>query len=69
MDCAASVVRVHATTLARWAYTDGTVFYLDRTEACLESTERAALGRCPGASRKPHHNGHSGRYSGRYSGR
>ena len=44
MDFAASVVRMHAATLARWAFTDGTVFYLDRTEACLESTERAALG-------------------------
>ena len=69
MDFVASVLHVHARTLVRWAYTDGTVLRFDRTEMCLEPTEHAALGRCPGASRSPRHNGHSGRYSGRYSGR
>ena len=34
----------HASTLARWAYSDGTVFYLDMTEAELASGRRAALG-------------------------
>ena len=41
---AASVMRMHEATLRRWAYTDGTVFYLDKTEMCLEWTQRAALG-------------------------
>ena len=30
--------------LDRWAYSDGTVFFLDRTEADNESTQRAAMG-------------------------
>ena len=44
MDFAESVKRMHQGTLRRWAYTDGTVFYLDRTEVELEDTQRAALG-------------------------
>lgn len=39
------VLRMHGTTLKRWAYSDGTVFYLDRTTAEHEHTQRAALGR------------------------
>ena len=39
-----SVKRMHADTLLQWAYTDGTVFYLDRTEAEHEETQVAALG-------------------------
>ena len=31
-------------TLDQWAYSDGTVFFLDRSEADNESTQRAALG-------------------------
>ena len=38
------VKRKHQQTLDQWAYSDGTVFYLDRTEADNESTQRAALG-------------------------
>lgn len=39
-----SVKRKHKATLDQWAYSDGTVFYLDRTDAENESTQRAALG-------------------------
>ena len=42
---AARVQRMHIATLARWAYCDGTVFYLDRDDVDHESTTRAALGR------------------------
>ena len=45
MDFAGRVKRMHASTLERWAYSDGTVFYLDRDDADLESSHRAALGR------------------------
>lgn len=38
------VKRKHQSTLDQWAYSDGTVFYLDRGEADNESTQRAALG-------------------------
>lgn len=38
------VLRCHHATLRRWAYTDGTVFYLDRTASEHDSTKRAALG-------------------------
>ena len=38
------VKRRHQRVLDQWAYSDGTVFYLDRTEADNESTQRAALG-------------------------
>ena len=41
---ARKVLQMHASTLERWAYSDGTVFYLERTEEEKESTERAALG-------------------------
>ena len=37
---------MHQTTLDKWAYSDGTVFYLDRSAAEVESSKRAALGRC-----------------------
>ena len=36
--------RKHETTLAKWAYTDGTVYYLDRSEAEHANTVRRALG-------------------------
>ena len=39
-----SVISKHQSTLDTWAYTDGTVFYLDRTAAENEETQRAALG-------------------------
>lgn len=38
------VLRCRRGSLKRWAYSDGTVFYLDRTEAEHEGTKRAALG-------------------------
>ena len=41
---AQGVKRNHAATLRRWAFTDGTTWYLDRDEADVESTQRAALG-------------------------
>ena len=44
MAFAASVLRRHQSTLDRWAYSDGTVFYLDRTQAEMESKKRKALG-------------------------
>ena len=45
MAFAQRVQRMHASTLDRWAYTDGTVFFLDRDAADNESSRRAALGR------------------------
>ena len=39
-----AVKRKHQATLRQWAYSDGTVFYLDRTLEENESTQRAALG-------------------------
>ena len=39
-----SVKRKRQSTLDNWAYTDGTVYYLDRTAAENEHTQRAALG-------------------------
>ena len=38
------VKRMHRSTLERWAYTDGTVYYLDRTEDEHEHTKRRCLG-------------------------
>jgi transposase len=38
------VKRKHDTTLEKWAYTDGTVFYIDRTEEEHQNTRRRALG-------------------------
>ena len=38
------VVHMHQATLDTWGYTDGTVFYLDRTEDENEHTQRAAMG-------------------------
>ena len=39
-----SVKRKHQATLERWAYTDGTVFYVDRTASEAEDSKRRALG-------------------------
>ena len=44
MNFARKVLRLHEATLRKWAYTDGTVFYLDRTAEENESTQRRALG-------------------------
>ena len=38
------IKRKHQSTLDQWAYSDGTVFYLDRAQGDNESTQRAALG-------------------------
>ena len=38
------VMKRHAATLEKWAYSDGTVFYLDKNEEALASRQRAALG-------------------------
>lgn len=38
------VKRMHQSTLDRWAFTDGTVFYMDRTAGEHEHSQRAALG-------------------------
>ena len=43
-DYCNSVLGKWQSTLDTWAYTDGTVFYLDRTAAENEETQRAALG-------------------------
>ena len=42
---ARGVKRKRAATLRRWAFTDGASWYLDRDDADVESTQRAALGR------------------------
>lgn len=34
----------HASTLKKWAYSDGTVWYLDKSDDDLQHTRRAALG-------------------------
>lgn len=39
------VLSQSAAYLARWAYTDGTVFYLDRSPEELEQSQRRALGK------------------------
>ncbi len=44
LDWAAWVLTRTAVTLARWAYTDGTTFFLARDQSELESGRRAALG-------------------------
>jgi hypothetical protein len=44
LEYCAGVKRKHQASLDRWAYTDGTVFYLDRTAEENEQTQRAALG-------------------------
>ena len=38
------VKRKHDSTLQKWAYTDGTVYYMDRDDVEHESTKRRALG-------------------------
>ena len=45
LDYCATVQRLQQRTLFTWAYTDGTVFYLDRTYDELEQTQQAALGK------------------------
>lgn len=44
VDYCHAVKLKHASTLKKWAYTDGTVYYIDRTAAELEQTAQAALG-------------------------
>lgn len=44
LEYCTSVKRKRQSTLDRWAYTDGTVFYLDSTADNNEHTQRAALG-------------------------
>lgn len=44
LDWAAWVLARNAATLARWAYSDGTVFYLGRCESQQQSNNRGALG-------------------------
>ena len=44
LDWAAWTLARQAATLARWAFTDGTVFFLARDASELESKKRAALG-------------------------
>ena len=39
-----STLRKHQSTLNAWGYSDGAVFYLDRTDEENEETQRAALG-------------------------
>ena len=38
------VKRKHQSTLEKWAYTDGTVYYLDRSSAEAEDSKRRSLG-------------------------
>lgn len=42
---ATRILTLHQNSLNKWAYTDGTVFYLDKVEDGAEHTKRAALGR------------------------
>jgi len=44
LDWAAWVLARTATTLTRWAFSDGTSFYLGRSQSELEQTKRGALG-------------------------
>ena len=44
IDYCHAVMRKHQSTLDLWAYTDGTVYYLDRTEDEHEQSQVAALG-------------------------
>lgn len=44
VDYCRSVKRKHDSTLAKWAYTDGTVYYLDRNDSEHESSKRRSLG-------------------------
>ena len=44
VDFCRAVKRKHSDTLHRWAYTDGTVFYLDRTDAEHADSKRRAIG-------------------------
>ena len=42
---ATRVLTLHQNTLNKWAYSDGTVFYLDKSEDGAEHTQRASLGK------------------------
>jgi len=44
LDYCGVVKRMHQSSLDRWAFTDGTVFYMDRTGEEHEHSQRAALG-------------------------
>lgn len=44
VDYCRAIILKHQVTLNGWAYTDGTVFYLDRTEDDVEHSQRASLG-------------------------
>lgn len=44
IDFAQNVLAMHQSTLKRWAYSDGTVFYLDKDDDSNEHTQRMALG-------------------------
>ena len=44
IDYCHGVKRKHQATLEKWAYTDGTVFYLDRTNEEHDNSKRRALG-------------------------
>ena len=44
VDYCHAVKRKHDSVLKKWCYTDGTVFYLDRTDAEAENSQRGALG-------------------------
>ena len=44
LEYAGQVKRMRQSSLDKWAYSDGTVFYIDRTVEENESTQRAALG-------------------------
>ena len=44
VDYCHGVKRKHEETLEKWAYTDGTVWYLDRTEEEAENSKRRSLG-------------------------
>ena len=44
VDYCHDVKRKHVSTLEKWAYTDGTVYYLDRTDAEQQHSKRRSLG-------------------------
>ena len=44
LDYCRAVKRKHASVLEKWCYTDGTVFYLDRTNDEAENSQQRALG-------------------------
>ena len=44
IDYSLAIKRKHTETLRKFAYTDGTVFYLDRNDAEAEDSKRRSLG-------------------------